>query len=242
MHWGIRRYQPYPKGDFRNKGYENLKKSKTSNLGEWGKSENSNILFISGYSGSGKSTTSLYLKRKNDEVIHLDAYSEPDSGGSLSIRNKSFDKYLDKKLPNWKKMTNATRTGEDGTIKKYSKEYWDLVDQFRNALESFGKENFKNGNKVIVEGLQIQDDWLSDNKKYYSNKPIVILSTNKISSIKRAFERDEKSLISILKDVDNMKEYISWYKDMNRKMDDLSSISNAKKGKKIINQILRDLK
>ena len=169
--WGNRRWQ-YEDGSLTPEGYEhyginNLKRSKTANLDKWGKSKDSNVLYIAGYSGSGKSTTSVGLAKKGDHVIHLDGYTEQKNE---SAQNKEFNKYLDKTVPNWRKMTNATNKGDNGTLKRYSKEYWDIVDRFRDSIEKFGQNEFKNGKRCIVEGVQLADDWFTLDKSYSSSK------------------------------------------------------------------------
>lgn len=177
------------------------------------------MAYISGYSGSGKSTTALSLAKPGDKVIHLDAYSEPDSGGAATLRNKDFNSYLDRHVPRWKEMANATKTGENGSMKKYSKEYWNTVDLFREAIENFGKEQFSKGHKVIVEGVQIADDWLVADKSYYTGKPIAILGTNPVTSIRRAFERDGRgNLVKGLGSVESAKEYVQWYANTNKRL------------------------
>lgn len=90
MKWGVRRTPEQL-------GHKNLKKARTANLDKWGKDPEHNVCYISGYSGSGKSTTALSMKKPGDTVIHLDAYAEPDSGGSLTIRDKNL-------IPIWIKM------------------------------------------------------------------------------------------------------------------------------------------
>lgn len=201
--WGKRNGPPYPlsnevstghrikiqKDDY---GLRNLKKARTANLNKWGTSPDNNILFVAGYSGSGKSTTALRLAKKGkDTVIHLDAYSEPDSGGAATIRSKKFDKYLDKNVPRWREMPNAQKDGST-KMERHSKEYWDVVDNFRNAIESYAKKEYKKGNRVIVEGVQMADDWLSADKNYYKDKPVVVLNTGAVKSIRRAFQRDDR--------------------------------------------------
>lgn len=211
-------------------GKKNLINSYISNFEKWGKDENHNILYISGYFGSGKSTTALSLAKDNDKVIHIDAYSEPTSGGTATIRNQDFDSYLDKFVPKWKQMTNATKMGRNGMMKRHSKEYWDTVDSFREALEEYGKLQFSKGNRVIAEGVQIADDWLVNDKQYYIGKPIVILNTNPILSICRAFERDERgNLITGLKSLESAKDYILWYSNTCKKLNKLIKVTKAKR-------------
>lgn len=136
-------------------------------------------------------------------------------------------------------MTNATKDGNDGTMKRHSKEYWNAVDDFRNAIERFGNDEFKKGNRVIVEGVQISDDWLSENKSYYADKPTIIMTTNPITSMKRAFQRDDRGgIISGLKSLDSAKEYIQWYVNSTKRLGDLSKTTQAKRGQKYIDDIL----
>lgn len=233
--WGIRRTPEQL-------GHKNLKRARTANLDKWGKDSDHNVCYISGYSGSGKSTTALYMKKPGDTVIHLDAYSEPDSGGSLTIRNKKFDSYLDKNVPNWKRMANATRNGDNGTMKRHSKEYWDVVDKFRLAIENYGKQEYRAGHRVLVEGVQIADDWLAADKSYYNDKPVVVLNTSAISSMRRAFERDGKG--NIIKGLMNggiqsAKEYVQWYMNTNARLNDVAKQTHATRGKKYIEDILK---
>lgn len=217
-------------------GLKNLKRAKTSNLDKWGNSPDTNVLFITGYSGSGKSTTALSLAGPNDTVIHLDGYSEL---GAESIRNKNFDKYLDKNVPNWKAMAAATSDGT-GPMKRHSKEYWDVVDDFQKAVDNYGRDEYKNGNRVIVEGVQIADDWFAGDKSYYSEKPMIVLTTNPISSMIRAFDRDDRGgLIKGLINLDDTKEYIQWYVNSTKRLSDLSMITQSKRGQAYINDFLK---
>ena len=75
--WGVRRYQnpdgTYTAAGLARLGRQNLQKARTANLDKWGSDEKHNIVYIAGYSGSGKSTTALSLSRPGDKVIHLDA-------------------------------------------------------------------------------------------------------------------------------------------------------------------------
>ena len=141
-------------------------------------------------------------------------------------------------------MANATRNGDNGTMKRHSKEYWDTVDMFRLALENYGRKEYRSGRKVIAEGVQIADDWLAADKSYYKDKPMVILNTPAVSSMSRAFERDNKG--NIIKGLvsggaESAKEYIQWYKNTNARLNDLAVQTNAERGKKYIDDLLKDI-
>ncbi len=76
MKWGVRR-TPEQLGH---------KRVKSGNLNKFG-TKNHNALFVTGISGSGKSTFSQKLASRTDsEVIHLDSYFEKVGIGN----NKSF--------------------------------------------------------------------------------------------------------------------------------------------------------
>lgn len=244
--WGIRRFQnpdgSYTPAGLARLGRTNLKKARTVNLDKWGRDADHNVLYIAGYSGSGKTTTALSLAKSGDQIVHIDAYTDGLPGSdteNASLRNKDFESHLDKTVPNWKMMTNATETGENGTMKRFCKEYWDTVDSFRDALDSYGRDQFSKGHKVIAEGVQIADDWLTADKQYYSGKPMAILGTNPVTSLQRAFERDEKgNLITGFKNLDSVKEYVQWYSNTHKRLNDLATVTQAKRGQDWVKRYL----
>lgn len=248
MKWGVRRYQnpdgSYTLAGLARLGRMNLKKARTANLDKWGADASHNVLYIAGYSGSGKTTTARSLAKPGDQIIHIDGYTDglPGSNGeNAALRNKDFEYHLDTTVPNWKMMTNATATGKNGTMKRFCKEYWDIVDSFREALDSYGEAQFSKGHKVIAEGVQIADDWLTADKRYYSGKPIVILGTNPVTSLQRAFERDEKgNLITGFKNLDSVKEYVQWYSNTHKRLNTLATATQAKQGQDFVEKYLSE--
>lgn len=81
MKWGVRRYQNTDgslttAGRDRNYNRKNMKNADTQHLDKWGADKDHNILYISGKSGSGKSTAALAMSDSNTNVIHLDSYFE----------------------------------------------------------------------------------------------------------------------------------------------------------------------
>lgn len=203
MKWGVRRYQPYPsdyKGDGKYTGgnssgtaltrdetlaIKNLKRAKTANMDKFGKDPKHNACYIAGYSGSGKSTTALGLKRKNDKVIHLDSYSD---AGLDRMHDKEFNKFLERHGVNYKNIRFKQ-------LQKAQKEhkgeaaYWKQVDAFRDAIEKFSEEQYELGNRVYVEGVQIPDEWLAE-RSWYKGKPTIILGTSFRQSANRGDMRD----------------------------------------------------
>jgi energy-coupling factor transporter ATP-binding protein EcfA2 len=259
MHWGERNGPPYPldtkmsrkiqstpKTQLTRDQYlaiKNLKKAKTANIDKFGKTPETNTLFIAGYSGSGKSTTALGIARKNDHVIHLDGYSDSyvNPKESNALQNKALNKFLDKKVPRWREFGMARSDPKNKEMKRYTDEYWKLVDDFRKGIESFSKQEFKKGNRVIVEGVQMADDWFAPDKTYYSGKPMITLGTSALTSMKRAFERDERGgLIKGLIGLDSPIGQLNWYRLTNRNLSELVSKSGTvEKGKKYINELVK---
>lgn len=212
LHYGTPRHSGrYPWGSGErpyqsNLGFKNLKNSKSKNLDSWGKSPDKNVLYITGISGSGKSTTANSIANKNDIVIHLDSYAEYNN---RNFQNKRFNDFLNKTFPEYSKITNAQKSGLFG-----SKQYWELVDKFRDKIEQFGKEMFESNDRVIVEGVQIGDNWLAEPGNFYRDKPIIILNTDKEVSINRAILRDDiktEYVEDLIKRIDTYSESLSTF-------------------------------
>lgn len=239
MKWGVRRFQNKdgtltPAGLAR-LGRKNLQNAKIANFDKWGKSADTNTLFITGYSGSGKSTAARSLMRPNDKVIHIDLYSDEVSSGAGGY-DKDFNKYLDKNVPRWKEISTASNVTK---LKAFSKEYWKLVDDFSNAIDGYSKEQYKLGNRVIVEGIQIADGWLKNSYDDYKGQPVAILSTNRISSLIQAFERDERNDVGTAIKQLLSKSDTNWSYDAQKQLTTMSKELGAKKNpEKVLNQYL----
>ena len=185
--------------DMKDEIKKRLHKSKSRNTELWGEDENHNVLYITGYSGSGKSTVTEELKDSNTIVIHLDLYFDeyynPNAGGKSSI----FTEFLKKRnipIPN--------------TIDKSEWASKKVLTKFENAIEDFGKYQFKFGKKVIVEGVQITDDTLFPDKSSYANKCIIVLQTSQTKSMMNAAKRDARSVGKTMVDM------VSKHKDLSQ--------------------------
>ena len=161
--------------------------AKTYNIDKWGKDPNHNILYITGMSGSGKSTAARSVADKNTDVIHLDIYLEPwmDSEETKIYQCKQLNDYLDRKNVPYKKL-------RDGSFKdRYnSKEWWGLVDKLQDSIEEFGKEQYSKNRKVVVEGVALWDETMYEDKTALRGKPVAIMKTGAVKSTIRATKRD----------------------------------------------------
>lgn len=200
MHWGIRRFQPYPKGytgDGKFTGKDNSKhklsesdsevvkeirtsKHYTKNLDSFATDADHNVLFITGLSGSGKST--IVEEFKDAHKIHLDFYTEKgDEGEDAKYQDQEFNAYLKSKGIDYKKIPELTpRTPEK----------WKLLDDLGDAIVDFSKEQYAKGKAVVVEGVQLADQTMYPEKSFFSDKPFVVLETSAMLSLKRGMERD----------------------------------------------------
>ena len=164
---------------------ENMKNAETQNLDKFGTDKDHNILYISGKSGSGKSTAALAMSDSNTSIIHLDSYFE--------LKNKSeANKNKNKRFNNFLKRNgfDANSLNDGKLFKNDIKAYFKKVDKFTELSEEFGRTEFNDSRKVIMEGVQLLDETMYPNKRFFDDKPCILLKTNDDISRKRAKERD----------------------------------------------------
>ena len=188
--WGVRRFQNKDgsltaAGKNRNYNKENMKNAETQNLDKFGTDKDHNILYISGKSGSGKSTAALAMSDSNTSIIHLDSYFElKNKSEANKNKNKRFNNFL-------KRNGFDINSLNDGKLFKNDiKAYFKKVDKFTELSEEFGRTEFNDSRKVIMEGVQLLDETMYPNKRFFDDKPCILLKTNDDVSRKRAKERD----------------------------------------------------
>ena len=194
MKWGVRKSHYYAS--------KNLRKAKKFNLHKWGKSEDSNVLYITGTSGSGKSTLAKGMAKKNDKVIHLDPLLENDRANDK--HNKEFRAYLSSKGIDYRKAS-------DLSIPR--KERWEVIDAIGEQIEPYGREQYKKGSRVIVEGVQLGDETLFPDKSYFKNKPVIVTKSNYVMDTVRGGRRDGMNLMKIAGQLTD-RERMNWYKQI----------------------------
>lgn len=188
--WGVRRYQNKDgsltnTGRIRKYADKNMRNAETQNLDRWGTDKKHNILYISGKSGSGKSTVALNMTDNKTNVIHLDSYFElRNLSEAKRNQNKNFNLFL-------KKNGFDSSSLNDGKLFKNDiKGYFEKVDKFTKLSELFAEEEYGKTSKVIMEGVQLLDETMYPNKSFFNDKPCILLKTNDNISRKRATRRD----------------------------------------------------
>ena len=229
IHYGMpRRSGRYPWGSG-NRPYQRTKISKNIkvdnvlfkrpstryNIKKWGINKNNNILFITGIAGSGKSTLANKISKTNNaDYINIDLYTFKTADKYINEMSKSFNRYLDKNIPSWKKMQkNAYEvlTKNDRRSKKPAGLWFDT---FEKALLDYGKEMYGT-KKVVAEGVQILDETLFyKNKKFLKDKPLIIMDTSVEQSIASRIKRDNKSIDKLL-EPERVRQLEGWVKDLN---------------------------
>ncbi len=190
MKWGVRRYQNTDgslttAGRNRNYNRKNMKNADTQHLDKWGTDKDHNILYISGKSGSGKSTAALAMSDSNTNVIHLDSYFElKNKSEANKNKNERFNNFLKKN------DFDANSLNDEKLFKNDIKEYFKKVDKFTKLSEEFGRTEFNNSRKVIMEGVQLLDETMYPNKRFFDDKSCILLKTNDDTSRNRAKKRD----------------------------------------------------
>lgn len=168
------------------KARENMKNADIQNLDKYGKDPNHNILYISGISGSGKSTVALSMKDENTDIIHLDSYFELRNKSSMKNQNQNFNRFLKNHSFDPKSLN------DEELFKSNIKGYFQKVDRFTKLSEEFGRYSFTIHRKVIMEGVQLLDETMYPDKSFLSDKPKIILKLNAKIAKRRASERDKK--------------------------------------------------
>lgn len=156
----------------------------------WGQDSDHNILYITGNTGTGKSTLAESYRNRKTTIIHLDGYF--DLSHKLS-RNQSpkFNLYMNKLGFNFMSLANKS------FFLNHLDSYIEHADHFSELLESFAQSEFKEGRRVVVEGIQLQDDTLYPDKSFFSDKPVIQMTTDIDISEIRAALRDKNEIYEV---------------------------------------------
>ena len=228
--WGKRNGPPYPLGTSDHSASEKkagwrkslddndpVGKAKASghyvvNTDKFGTNRDDNVLFITGLSGSGKSTIAESFKK--DNRIHLDFYTEKGSREENErYQDKEFNQYLRNKGIEFEKIPYLT---------PHSKEKWKLLDDVGDAIVDFSRYQYDKGKRVVVEGVQLADQTMYPEKNFFKDKPLIVLNTSSMKSLHQGLKRDGISPFDVVCVAQRMKHQKIWKKQIK----DLKRINN----------------
>lgn len=240
MHWGVWNDQTrirYAGGKRHVNAsmMENLKNARTSNIDKWGTNRDQNVLYITGLSGSGKSTVTEGLRDNNTNVIHLDFYTNvgAKSIAAKAYRDKEFNEHLRKNCPEFFDKYHGEMPALSKMSKSEREDFWRMMDKFQDAMVSFGKKQYGN-KRVIVEGVQLIDETFFPDKTFFKDQPLIVLSTDADTSLRRGLERDnvEVSNEQMIKIRESLQEH--WGKQLA----DLVNTSQVKLGEEYVKRLI----
>lgn len=174
------------------------------NLDKW-KPGNKNILFITGLSGSGKSTKAANLAKENNAInIEVDLFEHNhivfDSNTNNDEGNLIVKEYFEKKYSGPKKM----KQGDP----KLPHMLYDFIKYCMNYASKHKDRLF------IIEGIQLADLEMADEIKGY---PVIIVNTSVINSMYRAAKREGiKDYFKSFKSYDDFRDWLKWYLSMEK--------------------------
>ena len=149
------------------------------NFDKWEKSKNNNVLFITGLSGSGKTTYAKEIsKQYHATILSLDELFI-NSNNSIINKIKESDIY------------------SEYIKSKNSKDKYTKLDKLFSYVLNILYED--PNTLYIVEGVQLFDETFDSNM--ILNKPIIVKLTPPIVSLIRGTQRDKKSLSKIAQDI-----------------------------------------
>lgn len=187
MRWGIRRTPE-------ELGHKNIKKATKLRYNQWGADKYHNVLYVTGASGSGKSTIGKMLS-KDASLISLDYYLENVPKEDFEWgSNKDFNSFLKSKGVDVAKVKSANASSDKAVI------------DFQKAIASYGQE-LHPSKKVVVEGAQIGSMYI----KIPSGSPVMIANQNIFSATYRRMKRDNEKL---QKGKAFVKDYIEYHKKL----------------------------
>lgn len=167
------------------------------NLDKW-KPGNKNILFITGLSGSGKSTKAAKLAKEYNAVnIELDLFEHNyvvfDKNVTNDEGNLIVKEYFENKFGGAKKFKQGD--------KQLPHMMYDFIKYCMNYA-------YKHKDKLfIIEGIQLSDLEMANEIKDY---PIIIVRTSIINSIYRAAKRE--GIKNYIKSFESYKDFLDLYK------------------------------
>lgn len=183
---------------------------KDYNIDKWGSDRNHNVLYVTGVSGSGKSTIAKELSKSNKaDVINIDLYTFKTPNAKMQGMSKQFNQYLDANNPGWRKRQGAAYSVLTKNDRRKQKLAGQWFDELEDAIQKYG-ENSYGKRKIVAEGVQILDETLFyNNKTALKDKPLIIMNTSMADSLVSRIVRDNKSIDKLL-EPERVRQYEGW--------------------------------
>ena len=163
-----------------------------------------NCVYITGLSGSGKST--IAEKFRNANKIHLDFYFEKgDPNEDLKYQDREFNDFM---------STKGIKFGRIKDLPNRTPEKWKAIDEFGDAITEFSRQQYKKGKLVVVEGVQLADQTLYPDKSFFDDKCLVVLQTSSVKSLYRGLQRDGINPFDVLCIAERIKNNQMWSKNL----------------------------
>lgn len=207
-----RTYRAYSSGK---KDISSIKRSHSDyNLNSWGTDKDKNILWVTGPSGSGKSSIAKDIANKNNaDIINLDLYTlKTFKNKSITGMSKSFNKFLDDNVPNWRTQYREAYKVLTRNDRRNIKKVGEWFDTLEDSIKKYGSDNYGK-KKIVAEGIQVLDETLFyNNKQALKDQPLIIMNTSTTDSYISAAIRDKKIMdVSLsperIKQIENLDEY-----------------------------------
>lgn len=205
-----------------------------------GKSPDTNILWVTGFSGSGKSSIGRELSKNNKDVrvIALDDIFDEHHGERQweDLICEWYDYMWNAIQSEVLRMTDAYRKCHNKPVGKAEIKAWaKAMDTLIDKIVKFCQKDFGN-HRYVIEGIQIYDFILYET---IQGQPLIIKGTSAIKSAHRAIKRDfadvsRKTLKDKLDGARNYvhlmtkKDRVDWYKESNKQMQDLEKKAKNK--------------
>ena len=176
------------------------------NLDKFTADSSHNVLFITGLSGSGKSTLARMFN--GDNIIHLDFYFEKgDPSEDKLYQDAEFNNYMLKHGISFEKIK---------TLSNGNPEKWRVVDEMGDAIISFAEEQYKKRKAVIVEGVEIANEAMYQDKQFFKDKCLIVLETPHLKSLLRGLKRDGINPFDIVTIQQRIKYQLNWNEDLKK--------------------------
>lgn len=168
---------------------------KKYNVDLWGKTKDKNILWITGYSGSGKTSLAIDIDTKENDtvVISLDDFFGKGFIPHMGKIKERYDFIYKRIRPELNHILMY-----DG---KMGEPLFDAYDKLIAKIIQCAKEDY-GIRRYIIEGVQIYDFIPYD---MISGQPLIIKGTSKLTSSVRSAYRDKQTLMDGLKKAFNQR-------------------------------------